>query len=533
MAKMIAFNEEARRALQRGVDHLADAVKVTLGPKGRNVVLGRHLAKPVVTNDGVTVARSIELGDPYEKMGAELVKAVAKQTDVVAGDGTTTATVLAQAMVREGLRNIAAGANPMAVRRGIAAGLVNVVQAINDASTPVETPEQIAAAATISSGDPEIGSIVAAALDKVGVRGNITAEASDAIGLSLELVEGLRFENGYLSPYFVTDFERLEVVLDNPYILFVSSVISSVRQLTPIVEKVMESGRPLVIVAEDVTGDALATLVVNNVRGTFTSAAVKAPGFGDRRDLMLRDMAIVTGGEVISEAIGVTVAATSLDLLGTARRVLITKSDTAIIGGAGNAAEIAGRVKEITTAIEAATDDYERDKLQERLTKLSGAAAVIRIGAATEIELNERRHRLEDAVRNARAAAEEGVVAGGGVALLQASVTAFDTLDLAADDAIGANVLRTSLHAPLKQIAVNAGLEGGVVVEKVRHLPIGHGLNAATGQYGDMIAAGIMDPLKVTRLALENAASIAAIFLTAEVLIADKPHVPLSEMPPL
>ena len=533
MSKIIAFDEDARRALERGVDKLADAVKVTLGPKGRNVVLGRHLAKPVVTKDGVTVAHSIELGDPYEKMGAELVKAVAKQTDDIAGDGTTTATVLAQAMVHEGLRNIAAGANPMAVRRGIAAGLVNVVGAISDAARPVETTEQIAATATISSGDPAIGNIVSAALDKVGVHGIITAEASDAIGLTLEIVEGLRFEKGYLSPYFVTDFERLEVVLDDPYILLVSSVISSVRQLTPIVEKVMKTGRPLVIVAEDVTDDALATLVVNNVRGTFTSAAVKSPGFGDRRELMLRDMAIVTGGEVISEAIGVTVEAASLDLLGTARRVLITKSDTSIIGGAGDPAAIAGRVQEITTAIEASTDDYDTDKLQERLAKLSGAAAVIRIGAATEIELKERKHRLEDAVRNARAAAEEGVVAGGGVALLQASATAFDTLDLLGDEAAGVNVLRVALDAPLKQIAVNAGLEGGVVVEKVRNLPIGHGLNAATGQYGDMIAAGIMDPLKVARLALENAASIAAMFLTAEVHIADKPHIPLSEMPPL
>ncbi|PND54246.1 chaperonin GroEL [Mycobacterium sp. ENV421] len=530
---MIAYDEDARRAMERGLDKLADAVKVTLGPKGRNVVLGRHLAKPVVTNDGVTVARSIELGDPFEKMGAELVKVVAKQTDDVAGDGTTTATVLAQAMVHEGLRNIVAGANPVAVRRGIASSLVGVVRALNDAARPVETSEQIAATATISSGDRAIGNVVAAALDKIGVHGIITVEASDAIGLTLEFVEGLRFEKGYLSPYFVTDFERLEVVLDDPYILLVSSVISSVRQLRPIVEKVMKTGRPLVIIAEDVTDDALATLVVNNVRGTFTSAAVKAPGFGDRRELMLSDMAIVTGGEVISEAIGVAVEAASLDLLGTARRVLITKNDTSIIGGSGDAAVIAGRVQEITAAIEASNDDYDTDKLKERLAKLSGAAAVIRIGAATEIELKERKHRLEDAVRNARAAAEEGVVAGGGVALLQASMTAFDTLHLTGDEAVGANVLRVALEAPLKQIAVNAGLEGGVAVEKVRNLPTGHGLNAAIGRYGDMIAAGIMDPLKVTRLALENAASIAAMFLTAEVLIADKPHIPLSKMPPL
>ncbi|CDZ87527.1 chaperonin GroEL [Rhodococcus ruber] len=533
MAKMIAFDEDARRALERGVDKLADAVKVTLGPKGRNVVLGRDVAKPLVTNDGVTVARSIELDDPYEKMGAELVKEVAKQTDDVAGDGTTTATVLAQAMVREGLRNIAAGANPLAIGRGIGAGLVDVIRAINDAARPIETTEQIAATATISSGDPAIGAIVAEALDQVGVHGIITAEASDTFGLTLDLVEGLRFDKGYLSPYFVTDFERLEVVLDNPYILLVSSVINSVNQLAPIVEKVMKTGRPLVIVAEDVTDDALATLVVNNVKGTFTSAAVKSPGFGDRRELMLRDMAIVTGGQVISAAIGVTLEAASLDLLGSARRVLITKHDTSIVGGAGDATAVAGRVREITTAIEQSTDDYDKDKLRERLAKLSGGAAVIRIGAATEIELKERKHRLEDAVRNARAAAEEGIVAGGGVALLQASATAFDTLDLTGDEATGANILRVALDAPLRQIAINAGLEGGVVVEKVRHLPIGHGLNAATGEYGDMIAAGIMDPVKVTRLALENAASIAVMFLTAEVLIADKPHIPLSKMPPL
>ncbi|MGB9305196.1 MAG: chaperonin GroEL [Mycobacterium sp.] len=533
MAKMIAFDEDARGALQRGVDKLANAVKVTLGPKGRNVVLGRDVVKPLVTNDGVTVARGIDLDDPYEKMGAEFVKAVARQTDDVAGDGTTTATVLAQAMVSEGLRNVAAGANPLAMRRGIDVGLASVIRALHDATRPIETNEQIAATATISSGDSAIGDIVAEALNKVGPQGIISAEASDTFGLALNLEEGVRFDRGYLSPYFVTDFERLEVVLDNPYILLVSSVISSVKQLMPIVEKVMKHGRPLVIVAEDVTADALATLVVNNVRDIFRSAAVKSPGFGDRRELMLRDLAIMTGGQVVSEAIGVTLESAGLDLLGSARKVVITKHETSIIGGAGDAAAIAGRVKDITTAIKQSTDDYDKDKLRERLARLSGGVAVICVGAATDIELKERKHRIEDAVRNARSAAEEGIVAGGGVALLQASASAFDTLDLSGDEATGANVLRVALGAPLKQIAINAGMEGGVAIEKVRNLPIGHGLNAATGEYGDMIAAGIIDPVKVTRSALENAASVVAMILTAEVIIADKPHIPLSEMPPL
>ena len=530
---MIAYDEDARRALERGVDKLANAVKVTLGPKGRNVVLGRDVVKPLVTNDGVTVARSIDLDHPYEKMGAELVKEVAKRTDDVAGDGTTTATVLAQAMVREGLRNVAAGGNPLAMRRGIEAALVRVVQAIHEAARPIETSEQIAATAANSSGDSAIGDIVAEAFDKVGAEGIITTEASDAFGLTLEFEEGLRFDRGYLSPYFVTDSERLEAVIDNPYILLVSSAISSVGQLVPIVEKVMALGRPLVIVAEDVTGDALATLVVNNVRGTFTSAAVKSPGFGDRRELMLRDIAIMTGGQVISEAIGVTLETAGPDLLGSARKVVITKHETSIIGGAGDVTAIAGRIRDITAEIAHSTADYDTDKLRERLARLSGGVAVIKIGAATDIELKERKHRIEDAVRNARSAAEEGIVAGGGVALVQASAGAFDGLNLTGDEATGANVLRAALDAPLKQIAINAGLDGSVAVEKVRNMPIGHGLNAATGEYGDMIAAGIMDPVKVTRLALENAVSVMAMFLTAEVVIADKPHVPLSRMPPL
>ncbi len=530
---MIAYNEDARRALQRGVDELANAVKVTLGPKGRNVVLGRDVVKPLVTNDGVTVARSIDLEHPYEKMGAELVKEVAKRTDDVAGDGTTTATVLAQAMVREGLRNVAAGANPLAMRRGIEAALVKVIEAIHQAARPIETSEQIAATAANSSGDSAVGDIVAEALDNAGAQGIITTEASDAFGLTLEFEEGLRFDRGYLSPYFVTDSERLEAVIHDPYILLVPSAIGAVGQLVPIIEKVMELGRSLVIVAEDVTGDALATLVVNNVRGTFTSAAVKSPGFGDRRELVLRDIAIMTGGQVISEAIGVTLETAGLDLLGSARKVVITKHDTSIIGGAGEASAISALIRDITAEIAHTTSDYDAEKLRERLARLSGGVAVIKIGAATDIELKERKHRIEDAVRNARSAVEEGTVAGGGVALLQASTSAFNELNLTGDEATGANVLRAALDAPLRQIAINAGLDGDVAVEKVRNMPTGHGLNAATGEYGDMIAAGIMDPVKVTRLALENAVSVMAMFLTAEVVIADKPHIPLSQMPPL
>ncbi len=528
---MIAYNEDARRALQRGVDALANAVRVTLGPKGRNVVLGRDVVNPLVTNDGVTVARSIDLEQPYEKMGAELVKEVARRTEDVAGDGTTTATVLAQAMVREGLRNVAAGGNPLAMRRGIDAALVRVVEAIRQAARPIETSEQIAATAAISSGDSAIGDIVAEALNKAGAQGIITTEASDAFGLTLEFEEGLRFERGYLSPYFVTDSERLEAVIHDPYILLVPAVISGVGQLVPILEKVMELGRPLVIVAEDVTGDALATLVVNNVRRTFTSVAVKAPGFGDRRELMLRDIAVMTGGQVISDAIGATLETAGLDLLGSARKVVITKHETSIIGGAGEPSVVAARIRDIEAEIAHSTSDYDTDKLRERLARLGGGVAVIKIGAATDIELKERKHRIEDAVRNARSAVEEGIVAGGGVALLQASVSGFDGLNLTGDEATGANVLRAALAAPLRQIATNAGLDGNVVVEKVRNMTVGHGLNAATGEYGDMIAAGIVDPVKVTRLALANAVSVVAMFLTADVAIADKPHIPLSRMP--
>ncbi len=524
MSKIIAFDEEARRGLERGMNQLADAVKVTLGPKGRNVVLEKKWGAPTITNDGVSIAKEIELEDPYEKIGAELVKEVAKKTDDVAGDGTTTATVLAQALVREGLRNVAAGANPMGLKKGIEAAVERVVEAIGQAAKDVETKEQIASTASISAADPTVGGIIAEAMDKVGKEGVITVEESNTFGLELELTEGMRFDKGYISPYFVTDPERMETVLDDPYVLVVNSKIGSVKDLLPLLEKVMQSGRPLAIIAEDVEGEALATLVVNKIRGTFKSAAVKAPGFGDRRKAMLQDIAILTGGQVISEEVGLKLDTAGLELLGRARKVVITKDETTIVEGAGDADQIAGRVSQIRTEIEKSDSDYDREKLQERLAKLAGGVAVIKVGAATEVELKERKHRIEDAVRNAKAAVEEGIVAGGGVALLQASKTAFDKLDLVGDEATGANIVRLALEAPIKQIAVNAGLEGGVVVEKVRNLEIGQGLNAATGEYVDMIAEGIIDPAKVTRSALQNAASIAALFLTTEAVIADKPE---------
>ncbi|MDP9466660.1 MAG: chaperonin GroEL [Actinomycetota bacterium] len=524
MSKIIAFEEEARRGLERGMNQLADAVKVTLGPKGRNVVLEKKWGAPTITNDGVSIAKEIELEDPYEKIGAELVKEVAKKTDDVAGDGTTTATVLAQALVREGLRNVAAGANPMGLKKGIEAAVERVVEAIGQAAKDVETKEQIASTASISAADPTVGGIIAEAMDKVGKEGVITVEESNTFGLELELTEGMRFDKGYISPYFVTDPERMETVLDDPYVLVVNSKIGSVKDLLPLLEKVMQSGRPLAIIAEDVEGEALATLVVNKIRGTFKSAAVKAPGFGDRRKAMLQDIAILTGGQVISEEVGLKLDTAGLELLGRARKVVITKDETTIVEGAGDADQIAGRVSQIRTEIEKSDSDYDREKLQERLAKLAGGVAVIKVGAATEVELKERKHRIEDAVRNAKAAVEEGIVAGGGVALLQASKTAFDKLDLVGDEATGANIVRLALEAPIKQIAVNAGLEGGVVVEKVRNLELGQGLNAATGEYVDMIAQGIIDPAKVTRSALQNAASIAALFLTTEAVIADKPE---------
>ncbi|MEU1073364.1 MULTISPECIES: chaperonin GroEL [unclassified Streptomyces] len=523
MAKIIAFDEEARRGLERGMNQLADAVKVTLGPKGRNVVLEKKWGAPTITNDGVSIAKEIELEDPYEKIGAELVKEVAKKTDDVAGDGTTTATVLAQALVREGLRNVAAGANPMALKRGIEKAVEAVSGALLEQAKDVETKEQIASTASISAADTQIGELIAEAMDKVGKEGVITVEESQTFGLELELTEGMRFDKGYISAYFATDMERMEAALDDPYILIVNSKIGSVKDLLPLLEKVMQSGKPLLIIAEDVEGEALSTLVVNKIRGTFKSVAVKAPGFGDRRKAMLNDIAILTGGTVISEEVGLKLENAGLDLLGRARKVVITKDETTIVDGAGDSEQVAGRVNQIRAEIENSDSDYDREKLQERLAKLAGGVAVIKAGAATEVELKERKHRIEDAVRNAKAAVEEGIVAGGGVALIQAS-SVFEKLDLSGDELTGANAVKLALEAPLKQIAVNGGLEGGVIVEKVRNLPVGHGLNAATGEYVDMIAEGIIDPAKVTRSALQNAASIAALFLTTEAVIADKPE---------
>jgi chaperonin GroEL len=524
MAKTIAFDEEARRGLERGMNTLADAVKVTLGPRGRNVVLEKKWGAPTITNDGVSIAKEIELEDPYEKIGAELVKEVAKKTDDVAGDGTTTATVIAQAMVREGLRNVAAGANPMALKRGIEAAVEAVAAELLVMAKDVETREQIASTASISAADPAIGELIAEAMDKAGKEGVITVEESNTFGLELELTEGMRFDKGYINFYFATDMERQEAVLEDPYILIANQKIGNVKDLLPILEKVMQSGKPLLIIAEDVEGEALATLVVNKIRGTFKSVAVKAPGFGDRRKAMLGDIAILAGGQVITEEVGLKLESTGLDLLGRARKVVVTKDETTIVDGAGDADAIEGRKAQIRAEIEKSDSDYDREKLQERLAKLAGGVAVIKAGAATEVELKERKHRIEDAVRNAKAAVEEGIVAGGGVALLQAATKAFEKLDLAGDEATGANIVRLAVEAPLKQIAINAGLEGGVVVEKVRNLEPGFGLNAATGEYVDMLAAGIPDPAKVTRSALQNAASIAALFLTTEAVIADKPE---------
>ncbi len=524
MAKIIAFDEEARRSMERGLNILADTVKVTLGPKGRNVVLDKKWGAPTITNDGVSIAKEIDLEDPFERIGAELVKEVAKKTDDVAGDGTTTATVLAQALVREGLRNVAAGANPIALKKGIEKAVVAVTEALLAQAKEIETKEEIAATAAISAADQAIGDLIAEALDKVGKEGVITVEESNALGLELELTEGMRFDKGFLSAYFVTDPERQEAVLEDAYILLVESKISSVKDLLPLLEKVIQSGKPLFIVAEDVEGEALATLVVNKLKGTFKSIAVKAPGFGDRRKAMLQDMAILTGGQVVSETVGLKLDSVGLEVLGQARKVVVTKDDTTIVEGAGDAAQIAGRVGQIRQEIENSDSDYDREKLQERLAKLAGGVAVIKAGAATEVELKERKHRIEDAVRNAKAAVEEGIVAGGGVALIQAGKVAFEKLDLKGDEATGAQIVKLAIEAPLKQIAINAGYEGGVVAEKVRNLPIGHGLNAATDVYEDLLAAGVADPVKVTRSALQNAASIAALFLTTEAVVADKPE---------
>src|SRR5829696_3184919 len=524
MAKIIAFDEEARRGLERGMNVLADAVRVTLGPKGRNVVLEKKWGAPTITNDGVSIAKEIELDDPYEKIGAELVKEVAKKTDDVAGDGTTTATVLAQALVREGLRNVAAGADPISLKRGIE----KAVQAISDellaSAKPVESKEQIAATASISAADTTIGDLIAEAIDKVGKEGVVTVEESQTFGTELELTEGMRFDKGFINPYFVTDPERQEAVFEDAYILIANSKISNIKDLLPIVDKVIQSNKQLLIIAEDVDGEALATLIVNKIRGIFKSVAVKAPGFGDRRKAQLQDIAILTGGQVISEEVGLKLENVTLDLLGQARKVVITKDETTIVEGAGDPEGIAGRVAQIRSEIENTDSDYDREKLQERLAKLAGGVAVIKAGAATEVELKERKHRIEDAVRNAKAAVEEGIVAGGGVALIQAGARAFATLELTGDEATGANIVRVAIEAPLKQIALNAGMEPGVVANRVAELPDGHGLNAATGEYGDLLAQGIIDPAKVTRSALQNAASIAGLFLTTEAVVADKPE---------
>jgi chaperonin GroEL len=532
MAKMIAFNEEARRSLERGMNTLADAVKVTLGPRGRNVVLEKKWGAPTITNDGVSIAKEIELEDPWEKIGADLVKEVAKKTDDVAGDGTTTATVLAQAMVREGLRNVAAGSNPMSLKRGIEKAVDVISDELLKIAKPVETREQISATASISAADTTIGSMIAEAMDKVGKEGVITVEESNTFGLELELTEGMRFDKGYISAYFVTDTERMETVMEDAYILIANSKITSIKDLVPVLEKVMQTGKSLVIIAEDVEGEALSTLVVNKIRGTFKSVAVKAPGFGDRRKAMLQDIAILTGATVISEEVGLKLDQTTLELLGTARKIVIAKEETTIVEGGGDAEAIKGRVNQIRAEIEKSDSDYDREKLQERLAKLAGGVAVIKAGAATEVELKERKHRIEDAVRNAKAAVEEGIVAGGGVALLQASKVALGKLKLSGDESTGAKIVEYAVESPLKQIAINAGLEGGVIVEKVRGLETGFGLNAATGEYVDMIKSGIIDPAKVTRSALQNASSIAALFLTTEAVIVDKPEPkPAAPMP--
>jgi chaperonin GroEL len=524
MAKIIHFNEEARRGLERGLNILADTVKVTLGPRGRNVVLEKKWGAPTITNDGVSIAKEIELSDPFEKIGAELVKEVAKKTDDVAGDGTTTATVLAQALVKEGLRNVAAGADPISLKRGIDKASAAVSEALLKMAVPVETKEQIAATASISAGDSVIGEIIAEAIDKVGKEGVVTVEESNTFGIQLELTEGMRFDKGYVSQYMVTDPDRQEAVLEDAYILIANSKIANMKDLLPIVDKVMQAGKPLLIIAEDIEGEALATLVVNKIRGIFRSVAVKAPGFGDRRKAMLQDIAILTGGQVIAEEVGLKLESTDLAMLGRARKVVITKDETTIVEGAGDAEQIKGRVEQIRREIGNTDSDYDREKLQERLAKLAGGVAVIKAGAATEVELKERKHRIEDAVRNAKAAVEEGIVAGGGVALLQAGKVAFDNLNLVGDEATGVNIVRVAISAPLKQIAINAGLEPGVVAEKVSNLPDGHGLNAATGEYVDMLKAGINDPVKVTRSALQNAASIAGLFLTTEAVVAERPE---------
>jgi len=526
MPKQIAYSENARRSLEAGMNKLADAVRVTLGPKGRNVVLEKKWGAPTITNDGVSIAKEIELEDPFEKIGAELVKEVAKKTDDVAGDGTTTATVLAWAMVREGLRNVAAGANPMVLKGGIEKAVEVAVDSIKKNSKSVKTDlTAIANVAAISAADDEVGKMIAEALDKVGTDGVITVEESQTFGMELDFVEGMRFDKGYISPYFVTDTDRMEGVLDDAYILLNAGKISAVKDLLPVLEKVMQSGKPLVIIAEDVEGEALATLVVNKIRGTFKSVAIKAPGFGERRKAMLQDIAILTGGQVVSEEIGLKLENIGLELVGRARKVVVTKDETTIVEGGGSKTEVSGRITQIRSEIENTDSDYDREKLQERLAKLAGGVAIIKVGAATEVELKEKKHRIEDAVQTTKAAVEEGVVPGGGVALLRAQEKVLSlAASLDGDEATGAKLVARALEEPLKQIAVNAGLEGGVIVEKVRSLKGANGLNAATGEYEDLVKAGVIDAAKVTRSALQNAASIAALFLTTEAVISDKPE---------
>jgi chaperonin GroEL len=522
MPKILEFNEDARKSLERGVNRLADAVKVTLGPRGRNVVIDKKWGAPTITNDGVTIAREVELDDPYENMGAQLAKEVATKTNDVAGDGTTTATVLAQAMVREGLKNVAAGASPMSLKKGIDAAVARVSEVLLASAREVESQEDIAHVASISAQDTAIGDLIAEAMSKVGKDGVITVEESNTMGLELEFTEGLQFDKGYISPYFVTDAERMEATFDDPYILIANSKIAAIHDLLPLLEKVLQAGKPLLIIAEDVEGEALSTMVVNKIRGTLNAAAVKAPGFGDRRKAMLEDIAILTGGQVISAEVGLKLDTVELAMLGSARKVTVTKDTTTIVDGAGDPDQIKGRIGQIKNEIENTDSDWDREKLQERLAKLAGGVGVIRVGAATEVELKEKKHRLEDAISATRAAVEEGIVAGGGVALVEAAA-GLDKLDLTGDEATGAAIVRKSLEEPLRWIAQNAGHEGYVVVQKVRELPAGHGLNAATGVYGDLIAAGVVDPVKVTRSAVQNAASIAGMLLTTETLVVEKP----------
>ena len=526
MAKMIAYDDEARQGMLAGLDKLADTVKVTLGPKGRNVVLDKTYGAPTITNDGVSIAKEIDLDDPYERIGAELVKEVAKKTDDVAGDGTTTATVLAQSLVHEGLKNVTAGSNPIALRRGIKKAADAIVKELVAAAKDVETKDQIAATATISAADPEVGEKIAEALDKVGQDGVVTVEDNNRFGLDLDFTEGMRFDKGYIAPYFVTNAEDQTAVLEDPYILLTSGKLSSQQDVVHIAELVMKTGKPLLIIAEDVDGEALPTLILNNIRGTFKSCAVKAPGFGDRRKDMLQDMAILTGAQVVSDELGLKLDSVDMSVLGTAKKVIVSKDETTIVSGGGSKEDVAARVAQIRAEIANTDSDYDREKLQERLAKLAGGVAVIKVGAATEVEAKERKHRIEDAVRNAKAAIEEGLLPGGGVALIQAAAKAKDDVKLEGDEATGAAIVFRAVEAPIKQIAENAGLSGDVVIDKVRSLPDGQGLNAATNEYEDLLAAGVTDPVKVTRSALQNAASIAGLFLTTEAVVANKPEPP-------